>query len=206
MPIPCYPSPIVYVVQMPPIPTPPTSDCSSDTENLQTPTFSTFDKIKFANVPAPSDDQKSDILILPLSPEPEVVEDGGSTEAAVDRSRVAGGGDTVKMETVIASCPLDIPDRRKRKNKRTNKTKKTSKNNNNVNDAEQSASADLRTPKGPKPVSSTQIFRFYLGFHQITHIYGAIFSGQFMMEFGLGRLEEYIIAEMKIKWNLQKYQ
>ncbi|XP_045461893.1 zinc finger protein SNAI1-like isoform X2 [Harmonia axyridis] len=144
MPIPCYPSPIVYVVQMPPLPTPPTSDCSSDTENLQIPTFSTFEKIKFANVQAPSEDQNSDILILPLSPEPEVVENGA------DRSRMAGGGDTVKMETVIASCPLDIPDRRKRKNKRTNKTKKTSKNN-NVNDTEQSASADLRTPKGPKP-------------------------------------------------------
>ncbi|XP_044760275.1 zinc finger protein 69 homolog [Coccinella septempunctata] len=149
MPIPCYPSPIVYVVQMPPIPTPPTSDYSSDTENLQTPTFTTFDKIKFTNVQAPSEDQRSDILILPLSPEPEVVEVGGS--AAADRLRMAGGGDTVKMETVIASCPLDIPDRRKRKNKRTNKTKKTSKNNNNVNDAEQSASANLRTPKGPKP-------------------------------------------------------
>ncbi|KAL3283769.1 hypothetical protein HHI36_017939 [Cryptolaemus montrouzieri] len=149
MPIPCYPSPIVYVVQMPPIPTPPTSDCSSDADTLQTPTFSTFDKIKIANVHTLSENQNSDILILPLSPEPEVVQEGSGSEGT-DRSRT-GLGDTVKMDTVIASCPLDIPDRRKRKNKRTNKTKKTSKDNNTVADAEPSASADLRIPKGHKP-------------------------------------------------------
>ncbi|KAK9877096.1 hypothetical protein WA026_016839 [Henosepilachna vigintioctopunctata] len=163
-PIPCYPSPIVYVVQMPHSltlssqhnlpphhPTPPTSDCSSDAEILQTPTFSTFDKIKLANVHAMSENPNSDILILPLSPEPEVARNVSSESGGIVERSIAAEGDTVKTDTVIASCPLDVPDRRKRKNKRTNKNKKTSKNN-NFADAErrqeQLASTDQR---GPKP-------------------------------------------------------
>lgn len=66
-------------------------------------------------------EQSEDILILPLSPEPD-----SQSGQEVANSDVAGQ----KLETVIASSHLNIPDRRKRKNKRTNKTNKTSKNNN----------------------------------------------------------------------------
>ncbi|KAH0811960.1 hypothetical protein GEV33_010826 [Tenebrio molitor] len=111
--VPCYPPPIVYVVQVPAAPTPPTSECSSDAENLQL----CNDRTKFRSV-QPLSGSHQDILILPLSPEP----DGRLHEQPPPTDD--------KQETVIASSHLNIPDRRKRKNKRTNKTNKTSRNNN----------------------------------------------------------------------------
>lgn len=77
--IPCYQPPIVYVVQVSAAaPTPPTSECSSDAEN-QILTTATVTKNHSAHVPIASirdhtvgiHHGNEDILILPLSPEPE---------------------------------------------------------------------------------------------------------------------------------------
>lgn len=54
-----YQSPIVYVVQVPAVPTPPTSECSSDAEN----------NIQICI--AEEHGHNEDIIILPMSPEPE---------------------------------------------------------------------------------------------------------------------------------------
>ncbi|XP_044254799.1 zinc finger protein 628-like [Tribolium madens] len=112
--VPCYPPPIVYVVQVPAAPTPPTSECSSDAENLH---FS--DRTKLRGVVG----AQQDILILPLSPEP----DSRLQEPPLQPQPPTTD---VGQETVIASSHLNIPDRRKRKNKRTNKSNKAAKNNN----------------------------------------------------------------------------
>ncbi|XP_064213044.1 zinc finger protein with KRAB and SCAN domains 1 [Tribolium castaneum] len=112
--VPCYPPPIVYVVQVPAAPTPPTSECSSDAD------FS--DRTKLRSVQA-----QQDILILPLSPEP----DSRLQEPPPPPPQQPAAAEQAdKHETVIASSHLNIPDRRKRKNKRTNKSNKAAKNNN----------------------------------------------------------------------------
>ncbi|KAJ8922352.1 hypothetical protein NQ315_004295 [Exocentrus adspersus] len=130
--VPCYTPPIVYVVQVPAaVPTPPTSECSSDAENLQ---ICTVERVNRPTVQVNKSyllmhavrkrvlsEQSEDILILPLSPEPD-----SQVGQEVANSDVGGQ----KVQTLIASPHLNIPDRRKRKNKRSNKTNKTSKNNN----------------------------------------------------------------------------
>ncbi|XP_072395042.1 uncharacterized protein [Diabrotica undecimpunctata] len=97
-------SPIVYLVQVPAaVPTPPTSECSSDVENLQLCTVESLHQ-DVTVVPDSSDD----IIILPLSPEPENYEH--------------------QTQQTVVSSHLSIPDRRKRKNKRTNRNKKNTEN------------------------------------------------------------------------------
>ncbi|XP_018569771.1 transcriptional repressor scratch 1 [Anoplophora glabripennis] len=131
--VPCYTPPIVYVVQVPAaVPTPPTSECSSDAENLQ--------------ICSVLSEQSEDILILPLSPEPD-----SQSGQEVANSDVAGQ----KLETVIASSHLNIPDRRKRKNKRTNKTNKTSKNNND------SCTSDNNIDSSGSEITTTSKTKFY---------------------------------------------
>lgn len=71
--IPCYQPPIVYVVQVPAAPTPPTSECSSDAENQQIClTDNVNDTTATTTIPVQTiSGSNEDIIILPLSPEPE---------------------------------------------------------------------------------------------------------------------------------------
>lgn len=113
--VPCYAAqPIVYVVQVPGAgPTPPASECSSDVENVQ---LCTVERLA-----QPMElEQKDDIIILPLSPDP-VLEQSVVSESS------AG-----EVETVVTSTNLSLPDRRKKKNRR----EKSSNNNNNDNSSE----------------------------------------------------------------------
>ncbi|VEN60190.1 unnamed protein product, partial [Callosobruchus maculatus] len=97
--VPCYTPPIVYVVQMPStVPTPPTSECSSDAENLQ---VCNIERIATSN---------DDIIILPLSPEPE-----NQTSQ-----------DGIQKVDVVATSHVEIPDRRKRKNRGKSRSKSSS--------------------------------------------------------------------------------
>ncbi|XP_017771898.1 PREDICTED: zinc finger and SCAN domain-containing protein 21-like [Nicrophorus vespilloides] len=64
--LPAYQPPIVYLVQVPAAPTPPTSECSSDAENLQ---ICLTDEFVGGQITLQQNNE--DILILPLSPEPE---------------------------------------------------------------------------------------------------------------------------------------
>lgn len=97
--VPCYAQPIVYVVQVPgAMPTPPTSDCNSDVENVQ---LCTVERL---GQPMGVDPEK-DIIILPLSPEPDLNEN-------------------LSVKDNMAT--ISLPDRRKKKNKR----KKIINNNN----------------------------------------------------------------------------
>ncbi|KAK9751944.1 Zinc finger, C2H2 type [Popillia japonica] len=82
--IPCYQPPILYLVQVPAnAPTPPTSECSSDAENqiLSTANTAAIRNQSTTHIPIISTTnhiistihhEAEDILILPLSPEPEV--------------------------------------------------------------------------------------------------------------------------------------
>lgn len=103
--VPCYTTqPIVYVVQVPGAgPTPPTSECSSDVENVQLCTVERLGE--------PLDvGQKDDIIILPLSPEPD--SHTGLEQTVVPESS------TKKMENMVTSSNISLPDRRKKKNRR----------------------------------------------------------------------------------------
>ncbi|KAJ8970443.1 hypothetical protein NQ314_001238, partial [Rhamnusium bicolor] len=141
--VPCYTPPIVYVVQVPAaVPTPPTSECSSDAENLQICTVERLGQPGLQVLSEPVED----ILILPLSPEPD--SQSGQEVANTDASGQ-------KLETVIASSHLNIPDRRKRKNKRTNKTNKTSKNNND------SCTSDNNIDSSGSEITTTSKTKFY---------------------------------------------
>ncbi|KAJ8973841.1 hypothetical protein NQ317_002788, partial [Molorchus minor] len=140
--VPCYTPPIVYVVQVPAaVPTPPTSECSSDAENLQ------ICSVERLGAPVQVlSEHANDILILPLSPEP----DSHGAEEELDSN-----GTSPKLEAVIASSHLNIPDRRKRKNKRTNKNNKTPKNNND------SCTSDNNIDSSAAEVTTTCKTKFY---------------------------------------------
>ncbi|XP_056639734.1 zinc finger protein 62 homolog [Diorhabda sublineata] len=99
--LPCYTaSPIVYVVQVPATaPTPPISECSSDVENVQ---LCTMERLH--QDVAVVQEQTDDIIILPLSPEPET-------------------SDQNNGRTTVAASHMNIPDRRKKKNKMCNKNR-----------------------------------------------------------------------------------
>lgn len=110
--LPCYPPPILYVVQVPTIPTPPTSECSSDAENQLQNNFS---------IQAVSEKQ-DDIFILPLSPEPESrANEAGILPCCEQATKTS----VVRTESVITSTELNIPDRRIRKSSRCSKNSKT---------------------------------------------------------------------------------
>lgn len=106
--LPCYTtSPIVYVVQVPAaVPTPPTSECSSDVENVQ---LCTVERLHHDVTMHETND---DIIILPLSPEPDNIE-----LVSVQQ----------RLQNSSVNSPLNIPDRRKRRNKR-NKSNRNSIN------------------------------------------------------------------------------
>lgn len=111
------PTPIVYVVQVPTAPTPPTSECSSDAENQQQ--------------VYPSDGgQKApqlhgfnvagEVLVLPMSPEPEgVVQHTPSTHTVIVNPVVQRHDQqkqtAVREHSVIMTNDLAIPDRRMKK-------------------------------------------------------------------------------------------
>lgn len=183
--VPCYTTPpIVYVVQVPAaVPTPPTSECSSDAENLQIcgsgggggggghPTVQHHQTL--------SDNHNDDILILPLSPEPDshlggitvqetlttTATTAAATITATHHSNIVStteNGSPVTQETVIASSHLNIPDRRKRKNKRTNKTNKTYKNNNDNSTADNNIDS-ISDDAASKTVRSSQKHTMFYG-------------------------------------------
>lgn len=114
--VPCYAAPpIVYVVQVPGAgPTPPVSECSSE-ENVQVCTVERLGQQLEV-------DQKDDILILPLSPDP-VLEQPVVSEVS-----------TRSVETMVTPSNLgvNLPDRRKRKSRK----RKRRNNNNNDNSSE----------------------------------------------------------------------
>ncbi|XP_060520598.1 zinc finger protein 16-like isoform X2 [Cylas formicarius] len=104
---PSYAPPIVYVVQVPAtLPTPPTSECSSDAENLQFCTTITQQSSVqiISEVP-----HEQDIIILPLSPEPDTF---------IGQNRSVAGASQSSNSVSTKMAPIVIPDRRKRKNKK----------------------------------------------------------------------------------------
>lgn len=118
--VPCYAAqPIVYVVQVPGAgPTPPNSECSSDVENLQ---LCTVERLA-----QPIDvEQKDDIIILPLSPDPEL-------QCSLDVTEDATG----RIRSIVTSSNISLPDRRKKKNKK-GKINNNNNNNNNDNSSEE---------------------------------------------------------------------
>lgn len=108
--LPCYPTPILYVVQVPTIPTPPTSECSSDAEN----------QLQNFSIQAVTE-KPDDIFILPLSPEPE---GRGNESAMLPCCEQASKTSVARKESVITATELNIPDRRMRKSSRCSKNSK----------------------------------------------------------------------------------
>lgn len=104
--VPCYTAPILYVVQVPTIPTPPTSECSSDAENqLQHVCINEATQpghFSLLQTTAPSD--KDDIFIMPLSPEPEIVPSREENEKKTS---------VVRVESVIVSTERAVPETRR---------------------------------------------------------------------------------------------
>lgn len=118
--LPCYAAqPIVYVVQVPGAgPTPPASECSSDVENVQLCTVE--------SMAHPMEvEQKDDIIILPLSPDHGV------------EHTVITGNSVEKVEAVVTSSNLSLPDRRKKRNRREKGFNINNNNNNNNNSSEE---------------------------------------------------------------------
>ncbi|XP_018331163.1 zinc finger protein 570 [Agrilus planipennis] len=132
--IPCYHPSIVYVVQVPGVPTPPTSECSSDTENPLNQHTLVKHEVQTLN-------EASDIIILPLSPATDDNIKDGKKELnpnirTTDIPTVIVSPSVVtkvpvRQQSVITST-ASIPDRRMRRsgNCRSNKIVKGRDNNN----------------------------------------------------------------------------
>lgn len=152
--IPCYQPNIVYVVQVPAVPTPPTSECSSDAENHQ---VCLNEKSKQTAIPLQAlPTGNEDILILPLSPEPE----GRIQEPTVHSTNTVIVSPVypapVREQSVIASSHLSIPDKRV-KNKSSCKQGKSGKTGINTNGSPKSESSS-ECPPSPKRTKT----RFYI--------------------------------------------
>lgn len=139
--IPCYQPPIVYVVQVPAVPTPPTSECSSDAENQQICLTETITETTTIPI-EPLSGSNEDIIILPLSPEPETnnrTKELETTSSVIVSSVQAQYEQQqthppIREQSVITSNHLTIPDRRRNKTRTNNiKTNKDNSNNNNDN-------------------------------------------------------------------------
>lgn len=180
--IPNYQAPIVYVVQIPPAPTPPISECSSDTEN-HTLQISIDDNTQQDTVSIQSfSTNGDDILILPLSPESDNRPLDTTTTASKLTNSISASheelGDNEKLKqtmsvivsptktkpppirqqsviTSTAVAHLNIPDRRMRKH--ASKINKTTKNNNNNDDKtiDHNGSQQKGKTRGPYKKSKT---------------------------------------------------
>ncbi|GJQ68505.1 hypothetical protein Trydic_g17078 [Trypoxylus dichotomus] len=128
--IPCYQPPILYVVQVPATaPTPPTSECSSDAENQILSTNTATIRNQTTHIPIISTThtisaihhESEDILILPLSPEPEI--NGQETEPQQTHSVIVSPPQhpiIIREQSVIRSTHQVVAERRTKRNRNTN--------------------------------------------------------------------------------------
>lgn len=123
-------TPYVFVVQVPPAPTPPTSECSSDTEcnNLHIDEATGHSREEVFSIQ--THPTSNDIIILPLSPESDKEYRLAKTASVIvspKRDKPPDRHQSV-IKSTGSSATITIPDRRMRKHSRKTATKNINNN------------------------------------------------------------------------------